>query len=139
MDSSDYIVKSENCIAISSVNSLSLHSYETIFNRRNNPFIYGFVIETPNIVIDTSNPFIDGLDWEENESEASLDEAKLLPQPVMFQDSPIPVNPFTNPFFDLLSFTDPLADLEEEDADFLCYKWILAHQHLFHRQDEQQP
>ncbi|GFT82838.1 hypothetical protein TNCV_4433971 [Trichonephila clavipes] len=137
MDSSAYDAKTENKISISNENPFNLCSYEISVNRSNNPFLDEFTVKSFNNLTELNNHFVDGLDLRENESETSIDEAILLPQPTLFQDSFVGINPFTNPFFDLLTFTDPLASLVEEDADFLCYKWVQAHQDLFHEQEDE--
>ncbi|GFQ69514.1 hypothetical protein TNCT_347531 [Trichonephila clavata] len=131
IDSSAYDVQSVNKITVSNGNPFNLCSYEKNINQSNNPFLDGFTVKISNTLTVLNNPFVEEWDLKENESETSIDEAILLPQPTLFQDSSVSINPFTNPFFDLLTFTDPLANLGEDDADFLCYKWIQAHRHLF--------
>ncbi|GIY70499.1 hypothetical protein CDAR_492051 [Caerostris darwini] len=57
-----------------------------------------------------------------------LDEAMALQNPNFVP--PVNLNPFTNPFYEILAFDDPLDYLwdTELDGERVCAEWILKHQ-----------
>ncbi|KAF8789113.1 hypothetical protein HNY73_007083 [Argiope bruennichi] len=63
---------------------------------------------------------------------SNIDEAAALFQPES-TGTIININPFTNPFFDLMTFDNPLAHLDatEQDEISICAEWILKHQAFF--------
>ncbi|KAF8782999.1 hypothetical protein HNY73_013220 [Argiope bruennichi] len=79
---------------------------------------------------------IDGAITQLNEQEAeydsTIDEAANLLQPESTITS-VAINPFTNPFFEYLTFKDPLADLQSVEPDGIsaCAEWVLKHQAFF--------
>ncbi|KAF8764721.1 hypothetical protein HNY73_022771 [Argiope bruennichi] len=72
------------------------------------------------------------LNEEESDSNSNIDEALTFPHPEA-STTKINLNPFTNPFFEYLSFDDPLAHLEmtEQDELIACAEWIMKHQTFF--------
>ncbi|GIY95577.1 hypothetical protein CEXT_745841 [Caerostris extrusa] len=60
-----------------------------------------------------------------------LEDAMALQSPNLI--SQVNLNPFTNPFYDLLSFDDPLDYLlwTELDGESACAKWILKNESFF--------
>ncbi|KAF8793860.1 hypothetical protein HNY73_001894 [Argiope bruennichi] len=72
------------------------------------------------------------LNEQETEYDSTIDEAAnlLLPEPPTIS---VPINPFTNPFFDSITFVDPLADLQSVEPDGIsaCAEWVLKHQAFF--------
>ncbi|KAF8777539.1 hypothetical protein HNY73_014390 [Argiope bruennichi] len=71
-------------------------------------------------------------DEEAFDSYSNIDEAAILhpPESAAFK---ININPFTNPFFDYMTFDNPLAHLDatEQDEMTICGEWILKHQAYF--------
>ncbi|KAF8777530.1 hypothetical protein HNY73_014381 [Argiope bruennichi] len=69
---------------------------------------------------------------EVSDSYSAIDEAATLPQPESTATK-ISINPFTNPFYEFLSFDDPLAHLEMtvQDEYSICADWILKHREFF--------
>ncbi|KAF8777545.1 hypothetical protein HNY73_014396 [Argiope bruennichi] len=66
------------------------------------------------------------------DSYSNIDEAATLhpPDSTAFK---ININPFTNPFFDYVTFDNPLAHLDatEQDEMTICAEWILKNQAFF--------
>ncbi|GIY41024.1 hypothetical protein CDAR_168721 [Caerostris darwini] len=60
-----------------------------------------------------------------------LDEAMALQNPNFIPE--VNLNPFTNPFYELLSVDDPLAYLHwtELDGESACAEWILKNESFF--------
>ncbi|KAF8777507.1 hypothetical protein HNY73_014361 [Argiope bruennichi] len=72
------------------------------------------------------------LNERETEYDSTIDEAANLLQP----EPPIAsvvINPFTNPFYEYISFEDPLAHLQSVEPDGIsaCAEWVLKHETFF--------
>ncbi|KAF8777383.1 hypothetical protein HNY73_014251 [Argiope bruennichi] len=72
------------------------------------------------------------LNERETEYDSTIDEAANLLQP----EPPIAsvaINPFTNPFYEYMTFEDPLAHLQSVEPDGIsaCAEWVLKHETFF--------
>ncbi|KAF8793897.1 hypothetical protein HNY73_001929 [Argiope bruennichi] len=72
------------------------------------------------------------LNEQETGYDSTIDEAANLLLPELPITS-VPINPFTNPFYDYVTFVDPLADLQSVEPDGIsaCAEWVLKHQAFF--------
>ncbi|KAF8777570.1 hypothetical protein HNY73_014414 [Argiope bruennichi] len=93
--------------------------------------------ELVNAKIDTATSVDETIlqpDEEAFDSYSNIDEAATLhpPESTAFK---ININPFTNPFFDFMTFDNPLAHLDttEQDEMTICAEWILKHQAYFNK------